>query len=504
MSFLTTIILTLIIILILKNIKNIISWYKARQRKFELGEKIPGPKRIPIIGNANLFQGNIEDIVRRIQEEDNIGIKNGDSLRRFWMGDDLVVQGLTAEARKIIFDSSVEIRKGFIYKFLVKWLGYGLITSDGDKWRGRRKMLTPTFHFNMLKKYFDSFNNESKIMMTHFQKYCDKDIEVEVYPFAKRAALDMICDTAMGVKVNAQDNHDHEYIKAVGRINALTSMFFKNIFYRFEPFYYIFGRGFERDRILKTLTKFTSNVVKEKIDEFRRNNGVIKEETFLSHLLELRAENSLSDEDIREEVETFMFAGHDTTSSLHAFLWWSLACHPEIQNRVYDEIYDIFGNDDRDVKPEDLNKLKYTEMVIKETLRMFPTIPFIVRRLINEVEVCGYTLPKETNFNFPIIIANYNETVFPDPYKFDPDRFLPENVAKRNAYDFTPFSAGPRNCIGQKFALNEVKVVLCWMLRKFKLNAKRPFEEVKGIAEVTYCPKEGPYLIFTSRKDTCK
>uniref|UniRef100_A0AAF5DF06 Cytochrome P450 n=1 Tax=Strongyloides stercoralis TaxID=6248 RepID=A0AAF5DF06_STRER len=471
-----------------------------RERKFLLGEKIPGPKRIPIIGNANLFQGNIEDIVKRVEDEARIGLKNGDPLRRFWMGNDLVVHGLTSDARKVIFDSSVEIKKGFIYKFLAKWLGYGLITSDGDKWRERRKILTPTFHFNMLKKYFDSFNNESKVMIKHFEKYCDKNIETEVYQYAKRAALDIICDTAMGVKINAQDNTDNEYIKAVEKINALASVFFKNILYRFEPFYYLFGNGFERDQLLKILTNFTSNVIKEKTKEFEKNNGIMKDKTFLSHLLELKSENSLSDEDIREEVETFMFAGHDTTSSLNAFLWWSLACHPKIQDRVYEEIYDIFGDEERDVTPEDINKLKYTEMVIKETLRRFPTVPFIIRRLINEVEVCGYTVPKETNFCFPLIVANFNETIFPDPYKFDPDRFSPENIAKRNAYDFTPFSAGPRNCIGQKFALNEVKVVLCWMLRKYKLISKRPFDEVKGIAEVTYCPKEGPYIIFESRK----
>uniref|UniRef100_A0A0K0FCG7 Cytochrome P450 4V2 (inferred by orthology to a human protein) n=1 Tax=Strongyloides venezuelensis TaxID=75913 RepID=A0A0K0FCG7_STRVS len=502
MLSLPTFLLSLLIIILIKNLKNIVEWYKARQRKFELGEKIPGPKRIPFFGNALSFRGTLEDVIEYIKKESNIGLKSGQQLRRYWIGDDLAIHGLTAEARKVLFDSSVELRKGFAYKFLAKWLGYGLITSDGDKWRGRRKMLTPTFHFSMLKKYFDSFNNESKVMVKHLEKFCDKDIEVEVYQYAKRAALDMICDTAMGVKINAQENPNNEYIKAVGRINALASLFFKNVFFRFEPFYYLFGQGFERDQLLIVLKKFTSDVVKQKIKQFEENDGVINEKTFLSNLLELRAENNLSDEDIREEVETFMFAGHDTTSSLHAFLWWSLACHQDIQERVYEEIYDIFGDEDRDVTQEDLGKLNYTEMVIKETLRRYPTIPFIVRRLLNEVEVCGYTLPKDSNFCFPLLVANFNEDIYPDPYKFDPDRFLPENVAKRNAYDFTPFSAGPRNCIGQKFAMNEVKIALCWMLRRFKLLSKRPFESLVGVAEVIYVPKDGAFLILESRTIT--
>uniref|UniRef100_A0A0N4ZAR6 Cytochrome P450 n=1 Tax=Parastrongyloides trichosuri TaxID=131310 RepID=A0A0N4ZAR6_PARTI len=500
MASLTGILLSLIFVLFLKNIRGIIQWYKDRKRKFELGEKIPGPKRVPIFGNALSLRGNIIDVLNYIKKENGIGLKNGDPLRRYWIGDDLITHALTAEARKLIFDSSVEIKKGFAYKFLIKWLGEGLITSDGDKWKSRRKMLTPSFHFNMLKKYFTTFNNECRIMCEHFEKYVDKNEEVEVFQFAKRAALDIICETAMGVKINAQEVHDNEYIRAVGRINSLAALFFKNIFFRFEPFYYIFGNGFERDRLLVTLKKLTSDVIKKKTKEFEEKNGNIEEKSFLSHLLTLKAENNLSEEDLREEVETFMFAGHDTTSSLHTFLWWSLACHPEIQERVYEEIYDIFGDEERDVTPEDVNQLTYTEMVIKETLRRYPTIPFIVRRLQNEVEVCGYTIPKDSNFCFPLIITNFNETIFPDPYKFDPDRFLPENSINRNAYDFTPFSAGPRNCIGQKYALQEVKVGLIWLLRKFKLVSKRPFDSVVGVTEVVLSPKDGIYLTFESRK----
>uniref|UniRef100_A0A0N5CAC6 Cytochrome P450 n=1 Tax=Strongyloides papillosus TaxID=174720 RepID=A0A0N5CAC6_STREA len=286
----------------------------------------------------------------------------------------------------------------------------------------------PTFHFNMLKKYFEAYNNESRLMVERFEKFAKSGEEVEIFNIVKRMALDIICDTAMGVKINAIDEPNNLYLLAV-----------------------------EKDKTLSILKSFTQSIIKQKALEFENNKVELHDSTFLSNLLQFKQENKWTDEDIREEVETFMFAGHDTTSSLVSFLWWALACHQDIREKVYEGICDVFGEEERDVLPEDLPKLNYTDMVIKETLRRYSIVPYFNRAISNEIEVCGYVIPKGANFVFTRQHTNYNPKVFPGPYKFDPDRFLPENVAKRNAYDFTPFSAGPRNFIGQQFALNETK-----------------------------------------------
>uniref|UniRef100_A0A0N4Z405 Cytochrome P450 n=1 Tax=Parastrongyloides trichosuri TaxID=131310 RepID=A0A0N4Z405_PARTI len=495
------IVFTLLTIFTVLNFYKLRTWWIERKRKHYLAEKIPGPKGLPILGNMLDAVGDPKRFISFLDKEDKIGFKNKDPFRRFWIGDTLLVHALSTEARKVIIDSSVEINKGTNYDFLIDWLGKGLLTSDGSKWKHRRRILTPTFHFNMLKKYFDVFNNEAKVLTEKFRKYAEVGEEVDVFDYIKRMALDIICETAMGVKIHAQDNPDQPYINAVKTFVELSVKYFRNMFFKITPIYYIFGEGFKRDKTLKVLKKFTSDIIRQKAEEFELNNGELKDNTFLSNLLQLKNENKWTDEDLREEVETFMFAGHDTTSSLMTFLLWALAQHQDIQERVIEEIYDVFGEEERNVTVEDLPKLIYSEMVIKEALRRYATVPYYNRCLTREIEVCGYLLPKGALFVFPLQHTNFNPEIFPDPYKFDPDRFLPENASKRSVYDFTPFSAGPRNCIGQKFAMHEIKTTLVWILRRFKLKSNKSEDFVKCIPQVIQTPLTKVPIIFEIRKN---
>ncbi|CEF69902.1 Cytochrome P450 4V2 [Strongyloides ratti] len=465
--------ISLLFVFFTKNLKNLVCWWNERKRRIELGEKIPGPKTIPIFGNMFLFMKAPHEMKKKFDEENSIGFKNNDPLRRYWIGNKLLVYLLKSDAAKVIFDSNIEISKGSMYEFFSDLLGEGLITSDGEKWKERRKLITPTFHFNMLKTYLNIFNNESKIMVKNIENFASNKEEVDVINYSKKLTLDIICEAAMGVKLNAQNDSKNFYLEASHNLTELFLNFFVNSFNRFSLFYNLFGDGIEKNRNIKIMNKFTNNVIKQKSIEFMKNNNLPKDNTFLSNLLILKNEKNLSDEDIREEVNTFMFAGHDTTATLISFLWWALACHQDIQENVYQEIYSIFGKEERDVEPEDLPKLDYLDMVIKETLRMYIIIPLYGRLLKNEIKVCDYIIPKGTDIIFCSMHTNFNPKIFPNPHKFDPCRFLPENSTKRSPYDFTPFSAGPRNCIGQKFALNEVKTVMIWLLRSFKLTTKK-------------------------------
>ncbi|PSN36922.1 Cytochrome P450 4C1 [Blattella germanica] len=149
---------------------------------------------------------------------------------------------------------------------------------------------------------------------------------------------------------------------------------------------------------------------------------------------------------------------------------------------------------------KDLNDMKYLERVIKETLRLYPVLPTIARTLSEEVRLDGYTLPAGLMVFLPSFLTHRLPEYFPEPERFDPDRFLPENVANRHPYAYIPFSAGPRNCIGQKFALLEVKTVLSFVLRRFKVRAVK--EKLTPIVEVTMKPEEGFNLTLSSRNSS--
>lgn len=230
---------------------------------------------------------------------------------------------------------------------------------------------------------------------------------------------------------------------------------------RFD-FMYKFTEMYRREqKVLNVLHEFTDNVIRTRRNELHNNRkkeenpiedfGAKRKMALLDLLLESTVEGEpLSDMDIREEVDTFMFAGHDTTSSAIAFVLYNVAKYPDIQQKVRDEIVNVLGVSDERVSLKDLNNLHYLDLVIKESLRLYPIVPYFGRQLSEDVKLNGYTLPRYSNVYISPFVMGRNENIFPDPMKFDPDRFGVERTAdKWNPFSYVPFSAGPRNCIGE-------------------------------------------------------
>ncbi|KFM65250.1 Cytochrome P450 4c3, partial [Stegodyphus mimosarum] len=174
-----------------------------------------------------------------------------------------------------------------------------------------------------------------------------------------------------------------------------------------------------------------------------------KRKAFLDLLLDLHIkDNILSEQDIREEVDTFMFAGHDTTAMGISWALYNIGLRPDIQEAIHEELDVIFGNDDqRPITVEDVREMKYLECVLKESQRLYPSLPVIGRELEEDVVIDGYTVPAGTTCMLATFMLHRNPEIFPNPEVFDPDRFLPENCVGRHPFAYVPFSAGPRNCI---------------------------------------------------------
>lgn len=183
------------------------------------------------------------------------------------------------------------------------------------------------------------------------------------------------------------------------------------------------------------------------------------------------------------------FKGHDTTSMAISYILLVLANLKDIQAKVREEILSVIGQE-KIPTYNDLQDLKYTERCIKETLRLFPSVPFISRYASEDfVTKSGYMIPEGTVMHIHIYDLHRDENIYPDPLKFDPDRFLPEKVNERHPFAYIPFSAGPRNCIGQKFAFLELKTVLCGILRKFKLEKVDDMYEIEFRPDLVLRPK---------------
>ncbi|GAB6023573.1 Cytochrome P450 4V2 [Chamberlinius hualienensis] len=175
--------------------------------------------------------------------------------------------------------------------------------------------------------------------------------------------------------------------------------------------------------------------------------------------------------EIFNEVHTLIVAGFETLSSSISLILFCLANYPQVQNKVIEELDEIFGDSNRDVNPEDFSRMKYLECVMKETMRLFTPLPMIGRNLSEDLDICGYKVPAGTEIVLLLNLIHRDPSVYEDPDTFNPDRFLAENSLNRDPYAFIPFSAGPRNCIGHKFSMMELKVTLSKVLRRFTMKS---------------------------------
>lgn len=198
---------------------------------------------------------------------------------------------------------------------------------------------------------------------------------------------------------------------------------------------------------------------------------------------------------------TISIEGHDTTTVSMSWTLLMIALYPEVQRNIQKELQEIFCDDkSRSATMHDLNQMNYLERVIKETLRLYPSVPSISRRVPTEFELSGYTIPKDSMITLEIFQMHRDPEYFPNPEKFDPDRFLPENTESRHPYAYVAFSAGMRNCIGQRFAILEEKAVLSSIVRNYKISSPyKTKEEVFAFGELVLRPIYGIDLFFEKR-----
>uniref|UniRef100_A0A8C1LN53 Cytochrome P450, family 4, subfamily V, polypeptide 7 n=1 Tax=Cyprinus carpio TaxID=7962 RepID=A0A8C1LN53_CYPCA len=277
---------------------------------------IPGmPGAYPIIGNALQFKTNAGDFFNQIIEGTNENRHL--PLAKVWVGPVPFLILYHAENIEVVLSNSRHLDKSYSYRFLHPWLGTGLLTSTGEKWRNRRKMLTPTFHFSILSDFLEVMNEQTDILIKKMQKHIDGE-PFNCFSYITLCALDIICETAMGKKIYAQSNSDSEYVQSVYKMSDIISKRQRSPWLWPDWIYKKLKEGKEHSRRLRILHSFTASVIKErsKFMSSEPDQGPRKRQAFLDMLLKTTYEDgkNLSHEDIQEEVDTFMFEGHDTTA----------------------------------------------------------------------------------------------------------------------------------------------------------------------------------------------
>ncbi len=362
-----------------------------------------------------------------------------------------------------------------------------LALMDGVPHQKRRKLLMPPFHGERMKSYGQTMVDVTKEVISQWQvgqTICIRDYTQEI-------SLQVILRTIFGIDEGARfDRLKQVLIDWLDMLNSPT-----NAFFLFFPFLQKdLGALTPWRKFLKQKREIQS-ILQAEIDR-RRNNPDTLGKDILSLMLSVRDEdgNPMKDIEIRDELLTMLFAGHETTASSLAWAFYWLHYLPEVGQKLKSELYSLDNSTDYNT----ITKLPYLSAVVSETLRIHPVVVFVGRRLKEPFELMGYTFKAGTSLFPCIYLTHQREDIYPESKKFKPERFLERQFSP---YEYIPFGGGNRRCLGYAFALFEMKLVLATILSQveFELLDNRPLKPSRR--GITFTPESGVKMKVTAIKN---
>ncbi|XP_012523956.1 probable cytochrome P450 6a13 isoform X4 [Monomorium pharaonis] len=367
-----------------------------------------------------------------------------------------------------------------------------LFNLEGRKWKGLRSKLTPAFSSGKLKRMFYLLVECCEELQRLIDEACcNGDRMVEVRELAAKFVIDVIGSCAFGIQINALTDEESEFHRAVKRLSkpSYKATLWRMLRTAMPRMYRLLGVQL----VDPIVTRFFMHVVSEMISQ-RENNGTTRHD-FMDLLIELRNKGSLenevgspricSDEDVQaaKEIEldentiaaqafAFFVAGYETSSNTIAFCLHELALNQEIQDKARREVRDAIQRQGGTLTYDAVQEMKYLDMVILETLRKYPPAPLFSRKCEYAYKIpnSNVELPAGMRVIIPIYGLHHDPTYYPDPARFDPERFTEENRRTRHPYTYLPFGEGPRNCIGMRFALLQIKMGIISFLRDHRVE----------------------------------
>ncbi|CAH1258912.1 CYP4F22 [Branchiostoma lanceolatum] len=374
--------------------------------------------------------------------------------------------------------SNITRKPEWMYRFFRPWLGDGLLVSEGSKWQRNRRLLTPAFHFDILKHYVKLFSESADVLL---EKWMSRGpgASVELFDDVGLMTLDNILKCSLGYNSSCQtDGRSSPYILAVHDLTRLINDRPDYLPYYVDFIYYLSADGRRFRKACKIVHDFSEKVIRERKEQLKKGEltfsktGRRKRLDLLDILLRARDEDGtgLSVSEIQDEVNTFLFGGHHTTASGISWTLFHLAQNKDYQDRCKREVEEVLQGR-TEITWQDVGKLPFITMCIKESMRCVPPVPRVARALKQDLTFPdGKSLPKGSPTYAEFNELHRNRDIWPNPTVYDPYRFSPENSMNRHPYAFLPFSAGPRNCIGQNFAMSEMKVSVALILQRFYLE----------------------------------
>lgn len=458
---------------------------------------LDGPLTVPILGNMNVVLENA--LLQKMSHE----AQNYGRIFRVWVSWLPYVVFTEPEDIQAILGSARHTEKIFIYKLLDNFLGKGLITRDVESWRFHRKILQPAFHVHVLERFTTSFGECSEHLVRKFVAADGRDVNIT--SFINDSVYDILNETVLGITPESRrsnQNVDDEMPFRKGQV-MITHRLVRP-WLLIDWIYRLTKAGKQEEKQRRELFKACFKMIKERRKLREKSSSEesagLRKVSLLEYMLEINERNPCFDEEaIVEECCTFMLAGQDSVGTATAMTLFLLANHAEWQEKCAEELEEIFRGDDRSPTMKDLREMRCVEMCVREALRLYPSVPIFARCLREDVKIGKHVIPTGCGVFFMPYSTHRLPHHFPDPHAFKPERFSPENSENRHPYAYLPFSAGPRNCIGYKFAMLEMKSMISGILRSCKLHPVPGKTEVRPMFRMTVRARGGLWVKVVAR-----
>ena len=369
------------------------------------------------------------------------------------------------------------------FQIMQPLVGYGLLTSDGDLWRRQRRLAQPAFHRRQIASFGQTMVAATQQMLDRWHTAAQQEQPLDVSAEMTRLTLEIAGKTLFSIDLTGQANTVGEAFTDVNHIiTYLTTQPFSPFTVRM-PFWPSTRR---MNAGIHTLDTVVNQIIAQ-----RRTANQDKDD-LLSMLMLARDEETgegMNNKQLRDEVMTLLLAGHETTAVALSWALYLLARHPAVARRLEAEV-DAVLTGGRPVAIDDLPQLPYTRMIIDETLRLYPPAYAIARWAQDEDQVGGYRVAAQSAVTLFPYITHRHPDFWPHPDTFDPERFTPQQAADRPRYAYVPFGGGPRQCIGNIFALTEAQLILALLAQRYRwqLATDKPVE-IEPL--ITLHPKNG-------------
>lgn len=500
-------------------------FYVSDSRIFDLnGRRVPGP-------NSNIFDKHSFRAVvikGRANKNASIAIKeillekagNGHISAANIFGKRLVIAAHPEFMKTVMMGNHFQFPKSPIYDRIRFIFGDGILTAKGAKWQSHRHLINVGFHAEVLKKMTTVFKTRSHRLINVWSQKLKQEstgsnaIEVDLNTDISNLTLGIICETAFGFDFDTSTynyNFSDEVNTMLQEVNTRLSHP-TNWWWRLYPAHFkeisdILGR--QNDLINGFISKrqeaYETTGVKYTSGKAETGDSANMARDILDILLMANdPENGkLSKLDVHDNIVAFLAAGHETTATTLMWILYRFCQNASIQQKCHEEVDRVFADAGiqtiEQLSYDDFSKFPYLNAVIKESLRLNPPIPGIGRQCTEIVECEGYKFQPLTNFVLSFYSLHRHPDFWDEPEIFNPDRFLEENIKKtlKHPFQYLPFSAGHRNCIGQRFANFEIIVALAAVLKSFRVSLTSTQQrEVRFEETIVFAPRNFKVTLY--------